>query len=617
MWNDAQVHVIEEETEKDAATAGSGGVLIEGLISVESAKRLNSGAYAVKGMIIQVSNVIQMVETTDFKCQNCSKTASHKYNPPLLSLPSDLQIGKATRDKCETCGERFSFEVVGHTEVPGMKIQLQDERKQNALEGLDVVLFGTDTINIRTGENCMVYGELHVVQRRDVRVTYLFGNTKGGAIEYEKPEIKDIELTPEDLDELNKFQQQPDVAKRLTQQFAPTIISHDNKKLAILLQYIGAPESRHFRGRIHALLIGPPGLAKTALAREAYQLGYPSSRFSSAQGASVKTITAIIDKENEFYVIRLGVLPQARNSLCILDEVASHSTEEQKYLFGCMEEGKFTIDKHGFHREIDAPTSVLGTTNPETADWFNNVVEKGQIPLRKELVDRYDYVLVFKATTEREKKLDYAKQRLGLYRQLQDGELVVDYTFLQKFIQHARSFESVRISEEAEAMIAEYWSKLDSRIFPTNRVLETIQRTSMAFARLHFSNTVTVDIVNEAVAFITEMFQEFDQTVAVVKDPRDIACEEVIKYLEETPGQEHTFEECLNHAVASNTLVEAYFGKVVDNQSKKFKELANRFKLKEVSSAVSIVSLKPLKLVFKAITSPETEQQKEGKEGNK
>lgn len=248
MWIDSQVHVIEEEREKDAATTGSGGIVVEGIVSVETTKRLDSGCYAVKGMVIQVSIVIQMITSTDFRCNNCNKTDTHNYNPPLFSVPSGMQVGEARRDECLSCGERYTFEVVKHTMVPAMKIQLQDERKQNAIEGLDVVLFGTDTINVRTGENCMVFGELHVVESRKVLITHLFANTKGGAIEYEKPETKDIVLTEEDLKELNEFQSKPDMKQKLVEQFAPTIINHDSKKLAIILQYIGAPETEHFTG---------------------------------------------------------------------------------------------------------------------------------------------------------------------------------------------------------------------------------------------------------------------------------------------------------------------------------------------------------------------------------
>ena len=606
MWNDAYVHVVEIESDKDAVSSDTGGVMIEDLISVEAAKRLNSGAYGVKGMIIQVSRPIQMVVSTDFKCNNCGKTKTEKYPIPLFSLPSDLQVGEITREKCDSCGKRETFEVKSHTEIAAMKIQLQDEKKQDAIEGLDVVLFGKDTFNVRAGENCMVFGELHVIQQsKNARVTFMFANTEGGSIEYEKPETnKEIEITEQDLQKLNEFQKLPDMVQQLTNMFAPTIIGHENKKLAVILMYIGAPEIADFRGRIHGLFIGVPGIAKTKLALEAVKLGHPNSRFSSTQGASVKSITAIIDREIDgTYVLRLGVIPQAKNSMCVLDEVASLVMDDQKWLFGAMEEGKFTVDKHGFHREIEAPTTVLGTTNPERGTWHNDVVEKGQIPLRKELVDRYDFILVFEATSGQEKKVEYAHKRLDIYKKLQNSELTVDYTFLQKFIQHARCFAPVEITEEAGAMMAEYWSKLDSRIFSTNRVLETIIRTSIAFARLHFSNIVTAEFAKEAIDFMTGLFRDFDKTVMIVSNPISTTCEEIIKYLKESPGVAHDFEECLTHAIASNTLVEAYLkgsSPTLDNNSWKYKQIANRFRLKETDakSAVSIASLKPLRLVY-------------------
>ena len=169
------------------------------------------------------------------------------------------------------------------------------------------------------------------------------------------------------------------------------------KKLGIILMYIGAPETDDFRGRIHGLFIGPPGTAKSKLALAAKRLGQPHSRYSSTQGASGKSITAIIDKDNDSYVLRNGVLPQARNSVCILNEIASLSMEDQRHLFDVMEEGKLTLDKYGFHKEIDSPTTVLATTNPEHGEWYMDIIDKGQIPLRKELVDRYDLIFVFES----------------------------------------------------------------------------------------------------------------------------------------------------------------------------------------------------------------------------
>ena len=76
-----------------------------------------------------------------------------------------------------------------------------------------------------------------------------------------------------------------------------------------------------------------------------------------------------------------------------------------------------------------------------------------------------------------------------------------DHTFLRKIIEHAKTFYPT-LSEEAKAMIIDYWSSLNMKIFPTNRVFETIIRISIAFARLHFSNIVTAEIAKEAIEFL-------------------------------------------------------------------------------------------------------------------
>jgi DNA replicative helicase MCM subunit Mcm2 (Cdc46/Mcm family) len=73
-----------------------------------------------------------------------------------------------------------------------------------------------------------------------------------------------------------------------------------------------------------------------------------------------------------------------------------------------------------------------------------------------------------------------------------------------------------------------YWSELGANIFPTNRVLDTIVRISMAFARLHFSNIVTAEIAREAIEFLTKMYKAFDSSVVVIQDPRDAACREIV-----------------------------------------------------------------------------------------
>ena len=147
-----------------------------------------------------------------------------------------------------------------------MIIQVQDEKKQNELESLNVVLFDHNTVDVRNGEKAVVIGNLHVVQQRGntgKRVTYLFADT----IEYETPQRESVVITEEDLATIEEFTHHPDMISKLVEMVAPTVIGHDDKKLGIILMYVGAPETQDFRGRIHGLFIGPPGTAKSKLAR--------------------------------------------------------------------------------------------------------------------------------------------------------------------------------------------------------------------------------------------------------------------------------------------------------------------------------------------------------------
>ena len=598
IWNDSVNHVTEKELEKNRGNAGpSQGVEP---ISVTEAIRRNSGQVAVKGMIIGVSSVEQVVTGIEFYCSNCHFSLPVKYNPPLFSLPFSLQLAKPKL--CHTCG-LSSLGPSKYEEKSAIVIQLQDEEKHNALESLNVVLFDDDTLNVRNGEKATLLGDLYVVQQKgnSKRVTYLFANR---GIQYERPENARVVITEEDLCNLNKYVQQPNHISQLVAMFAPTVIGHEDKKLAVILMYVGASETGDFRGRIHGLLIGPPGTAKTKLARAAKRLGEPQSRYSSTQGASGRSITAIIDKDNDSYVLRLGVLPQAKNSMCILNEIASLSMEDQRHLFDVMEEGMLTLDKYGFHREIESPTTVLGTTNPEGGEWYMDIVEKGKIPLRKEFVDRYDLVLVFEPLRGKDNKTAYAKNKLQILRKSQHGEIVEDYTFLRKVIEHAKTFNP-QLSEEAEAMIIDYWSGLDSKIFPNNRVLETIVRVSIAFARLHFSNEVTASIAKKSIEFITRLFKAFDNTVEVVHDPRDAVCLLVAEFLMKTPNMPFDFSDCVNYAITRNKLVEAYLGNSpVNTSGHKYRDLRERFLQSNpvTDGLIGIDSHNPLRLVFKVRT---------------
>jgi DNA replicative helicase MCM subunit Mcm2 (Cdc46/Mcm family) len=74
--------------------------------------------------------------------------------------------------------------------------------------------------------------------------------------------------------------------------FGPTVISHKDNKIEIILAATGAPENakQKRRGRIHVLLLGTPRTDKTTLVTKPLNL----LPYSAAQTSSTKTIIVIV-----------------------------------------------------------------------------------------------------------------------------------------------------------------------------------------------------------------------------------------------------------------------------------------------------------------------------------
>ena len=102
-------------------------------------------------------------------------------------------------NKCPEC-ESPSFGPKNHKEKAPVRIQLQDESKQNNLENLTVVLFESDTLSIRNGEKVSVVGDVKVIQQHSQnskRLTYLFA--KEGTLKYERPQNSRVIISKREI----------------------------------------------------------------------------------------------------------------------------------------------------------------------------------------------------------------------------------------------------------------------------------------------------------------------------------------------------------------------------------------------------------------------------------
>jgi DNA replicative helicase MCM subunit Mcm2 (Cdc46/Mcm family) len=263
--------------------------------------------------------------------------------------------------------------------------------------------------------------------------------------------------------------------------------------------------------------------------------------------------------------------------------------------FNVMEHGEFPLNKHGKSKMISAATTIIGTSNPKNIDasWINSAkASKGEIPLRRALIDRFDIVLIFKDNDTEESANSYALEKIRLSKISS-----YNYRFLKEFLQYLKStVTQVTFTKEAEIMVAKYYAgvKVNENLGMTNRAFETFTRICKAWARLHLKTIVDTDIVNQVQKYFSGIMLQYGQVIKAAIDPRELACEEIINVIKQLKSP-ISFEEAARQACQQNRQVEDYFGpnlKLRDNN--KLHEVSER--VREYDNNVKVVQIKPLVL---------------------
>jgi DNA replicative helicase MCM subunit Mcm2 (Cdc46/Mcm family) len=154
---------------------------------------------------------------------------------------------------------------------------IQDNESKAELERLDVILYEKDTESrrnhrVNAGEVVELTGDIYIQsQNNNNKNKKLFCILHSISIKYEQRE--ELILTQKDVEAFHKFAEFPDLIGRIVSMTAPNVIGEKDKKLGILWSAVGAHEQENSRrGRINTLFVGPPGTAKSMLAREATKL---------------------------------------------------------------------------------------------------------------------------------------------------------------------------------------------------------------------------------------------------------------------------------------------------------------------------------------------------------
>ncbi|MFH0903917.1 MAG: AAA family ATPase [Methanobacteriota archaeon] len=245
-------------------------------------------------------------------------------------------------------------------------------------------------------------------------------------------------------------------------------------KKALLLSMASHGDKFGDRGRIHVLMYGDPGSAKSQLMNWiVYQIG---AKFCSQRTSKVG-LTADASGDE----IVLGALPKAHKGIICIDELDKFNDKDRQGLLEAMEEGKVQIDVGKHSALLDAEVRAIAAANRLTH-------------FSPELLDRFDFKFELKGPVgEVDKKITCS---------------IIDHWFedkegydgfdLKNYLNWIRDFEPSiprEVRDKVKLLMCMYID-LDESIRGSPRRKESILRVAFTIAKLHRRNVEVKDFLN-------------------------------------------------------------------------------------------------------------------------
>ena len=251
------------------------------------------------------------------------------------------------------------------------------------------------------------------------------------------------------------------------------------------------------RERIHLLLVGDPGTAKTRLIKST-QLRMPKSYYISGDETSKAGLSAVVIRDELLnqWALKVGALCKANNSILFIDEIDKMSDEDREALHTPMESGELIINKADIHTSLKSDCSICAVANPKEGlfDLGSNKTITEQINLPPPLMSRFD--IIFVMTDEIKKETDYSIAE-KIYSEDNNPQIPIE--LFRKYISYAKK-KKPKLKKEEMDKISEFYHEIRKKSVSvgskmrgmpiTPRHLEGLIRLSEASAKIRLSENV-------------------------------------------------------------------------------------------------------------------------------
>ncbi len=458
----------------------------------------------LNGQVRRASDIRPEVSESIFQCGNCGNKIRVIQKEKTISNPSE----------CDSCDNRRNFKLLNQKLYDARWLVIEElyeattgERPLNIKIYLKEDLTTPKIQNLTDpGNRIKVIGVLKELPRKvknlNSRQMDIF--LEANYVESTEDNYEDLEITPENEQEILKLANDPKIYEKLISSIAPALYGLEEVKEALSLQFFSGIsktliDGTRIRGDIHILLVGDPSTAKSATMKVISNI-VSRGRYVSGKGVSAAGLTATVTKDEELlggWVLEAGALVMCNGSMIAIDEFEKIDQQDQIALHEAMEQQTISIAKASIVATLPANTAVLAGANPKLGRFDPYLPIKEQINIPETLLTRFDLKFALRdiPNLDRDKKI---ADHIMNSRFFSENEIkpIISADIMKKYISYAKKNCNPKMTREAANEIRDFYLNLreksgeDSPIAITPRQYEALIRLSEASAKIQLKQQV-------------------------------------------------------------------------------------------------------------------------------
>jgi replicative DNA helicase Mcm len=459
-----------------------------------------------RALVTQVVPVRKLTSMRVYKCRRCHTDRATPYAATVEQMLS-MTKRRMVYTHCGHCRTKTPQDIVTEmcTFVPMQKVQLQEILEETTPGRPPIKLTGyllDDLANdqVKAGDQLTVVGLIHPEIKEGAVSNTVYAEIS--SYQKVKSSYEEIELTVDDIDQIQRMKDDPGIYDKLIQSFAPTIYGNETEKLALLCSLFGSPrlkrDNTDIRGDIHILLCGDSGIAKSMMIDWASKVSPRGVTASGNRTTGAGLTCAWMKGKDGMIDIEPGAMVQADGGgLVVIDEADKMDPRDRLSIHKPMEQQVVELVMAGAIQKFNSRCSVIAAANPKTGRYDPERTLLENIDLDQAFLARFDLVFVMrdipKLDTETRLSEHMIKVHSGSSRMAP-----IPLPMLRKYIAFARrNIEPVFESESRAAQVLkEGYLKIrlesaGASMPTTPRQLEALIRIGKALARMQLSPVMT------------------------------------------------------------------------------------------------------------------------------